>query len=114
MVIEYAGTEIPAYLLDLQFGGIPGDIMATGMQSNRRSNHERLGDQSNRQLCQQRSCAYGTGHGKANSRLLPSAVTRVVALQRKHLRRRSTVALERERFKREQRMRKLCTDRPYF
>jgi hypothetical protein len=42
------------------------DIMATRMQTDRRSHDERLGNQSNRQLRQQRSCAYWTGHWEAN------------------------------------------------
>jgi hypothetical protein len=33
MAGDHAGTEILAYLLNLQFGGIPIDIMATRMQT---------------------------------------------------------------------------------
>jgi len=33
MVNDRAGTEIPTYLLDLQFGGIPIDVMASRMQT---------------------------------------------------------------------------------
>src|ERR1700688_4930612 len=85
MLGDHAGTEILAYLLDLQFGRIPTDIMATGMQTDWRSRDERLCNQSNRQLRQQRSCAHGTGYRKANSRLLPSAVIPILALQCRHL-----------------------------
>jgi hypothetical protein len=82
MVSDHAGTEILAYLLDLQLGGIPIDIVAAGMQTDGRSHEKRLCNHSNRQLHQQRLCAQGAGHGKADSRLLPSAVIPIRALQR--------------------------------
>jgi hypothetical protein len=83
IISDHAGTEILAYLLDLQFGGIPIDIMATGMQTDWRSHDKCLRNQSNRQLRQQRACAYRAGRRKANSRLIPSAVIPSLALQRR-------------------------------
>lgn len=45
---DRAGTEILAYLLDLQLSGIPIDIMTTGMQADRRSPYQCLRNQRDR------------------------------------------------------------------